>query len=199
MFETRGLQIPRDLAEIVDPRRCAFLVCDMQVGVLQQIADGDQMLGKLGEALEVARSAGMHVAFARHLSLPKPWMGVVQTPMAMAWQRTEDPEAVQPWFLPGSPATEIVPELALRPERPSLTNSPCLPLRARCWPSPCGTSGLCRWPSQAWLWRSGLSRRLDTRLTLGSSPSSCRTPAALDKPKLPSGPSRLCALQVMPS
>jgi nicotinamidase-related amidase len=53
----------------------------------------------------------MRVFFTRHLSLPKQLMGAAQYRMAMAWQRVDDPEKVQPWFLRDSPAFQIVPEL----------------------------------------------------------------------------------------
>jgi len=33
------------------------------------------------------------------MSLPKELMGAVQFRMAMTWQRVDDPEKVQPWFL----------------------------------------------------------------------------------------------------
>jgi biuret amidohydrolase len=39
-------------------------------------------------------------------------MGTTQFRTAMAWQRTDDPDAVKPWFLRGSPGAEITPELA---------------------------------------------------------------------------------------
>src|SRR5207248_1646830 len=58
-----------------------------------------------------ARRAGMRVVFTRHLSCSKKWMGTTQLRTAMAWQRTTDPEAVKSWFLRGSPAFQIVPEL----------------------------------------------------------------------------------------
>jgi biuret amidohydrolase len=48
------------------------------------------------------------------MSLPKELMGAFGYRMAMAWQRTDDPEKVNPWFLRGSPAFEITPELAPR-------------------------------------------------------------------------------------
>jgi biuret amidohydrolase len=35
--------------------------------------------------------------------------------MAMAWQRTDDPDKVSPWFLRDSPGFAITPELAPRP------------------------------------------------------------------------------------
>jgi biuret amidohydrolase len=38
-------------------------------------------------------------------------MGAFQFRQAMLWQRQDDPEKVQPWFLRDSPAFQIVPEL----------------------------------------------------------------------------------------
>jgi nicotinamidase-related amidase len=42
-------------------------------------------------------------------------MGMSQFRMAMAWQRTDSPEQVKPWFLRDNPGFQIVPELAPRP------------------------------------------------------------------------------------
>lgn len=42
-------------------------------------------------------------------------MGAFSYRMAMAWQRTDDPEKVNPWFLRDSPGFAITPELAPRP------------------------------------------------------------------------------------
>jgi biuret amidohydrolase len=53
--------------------------------------------------------------FSRHLSLPKELMGMSQFRMAMAWQRTDSPEQVKPWFLRDDPSFQIIPELAPRP------------------------------------------------------------------------------------
>jgi len=51
-------------------------VYDMQVGIRSQIADGDRVVARCATALSAARAAGMRVAYTRHLSAPKPWMGV---------------------------------------------------------------------------------------------------------------------------
>ncbi|UQR62378.1 cysteine hydrolase [Bradyrhizobium sp. C-145] len=48
------------------------------------------------------------------MSLPKKLMGAFCYRMAMAWQRTDDPEKVDPWFLRGSSGFEISPELTPR-------------------------------------------------------------------------------------
>jgi len=60
-----------------------------------------------------------HLAFwpktqPRHLSLPKELMGTFAYRMAMAWQRTDNPDEVKPWFLRDSPGFAITPELAPR-------------------------------------------------------------------------------------
>jgi biuret amidohydrolase len=38
-------------------------------------------------------------------------MGMFQFRMAMAWQRTDSPEQVDPWFLRDAPGFQIAPEL----------------------------------------------------------------------------------------
>lgn len=110
-----GLDIPRTLDEVCDPRRLALIVYDMQVGILHQIPNGAEITAKVVEVLRVAREAGVRVFFMRHLSLPKELMGVFQFRMAMAWQRVDRVEDVQPWFLRESPGFKLAPEMAPRP------------------------------------------------------------------------------------
>jgi biuret amidohydrolase len=109
-----GLSIPQTLEEVCDPQRTALLVYDMQVGILSQLKNADQVTRHVLKVLTAARNAGVRVFFSRHLSLPKELMGMAQFRMAMAWQRMESPEQVNPWFLRDSPAFQIVPELAPR-------------------------------------------------------------------------------------
>ena len=109
-----GLEIPRTLEEVCDPRRLALIVYDMQIGVLRQIKDADVIAKRVVEVLDAARSAGVRVVFLRHLSMPKELMGVVQLRMAMAWQRVDSVAAVNPWFLRDSPGFDLIPELAPR-------------------------------------------------------------------------------------
>jgi nicotinamidase-related amidase len=116
MRHTHGLNIPQTLDEHCDPQTMALLIYDMQVGIRSQIKAGDQIVERAGQALAAARAAGMRVVFTRHLSMPKRWMGVTQYRTAMAWQRTDDPDAVNPWFLRDTPGFAIVPELAPRPD-----------------------------------------------------------------------------------
>lgn len=114
MKSVQGLQIPQTLEEICDPGRMALVVYDMQIGILQQIKKPELVVAKVSRALEAARTAGIRTFFMRHMSLPKELMGAFSYRMAMAWQRTDDPEKVNPWFLRGSPGFEITPELTPR-------------------------------------------------------------------------------------
>src|SRR4051794_7165144 len=109
---TRGIDVPTTLPEWCDPRSCAFIVYDMQVGICRQVKGAEAVIERTAAALESARSVGMRVAFTRHISLPRVWMGMTQLRTAMTWQRTDDPDAVEPWFDRQAEATAIVPELA---------------------------------------------------------------------------------------
>jgi len=104
-----------ELKTWVDPARAALLVYDMQVGICRQVASAE-IIERVRDVVAAARGAGMRIAWCRHLSLPKAWMGAFAKRMAMAWQRTDDADAVQPWFLRGTPGVEIVPELQPDPQ-----------------------------------------------------------------------------------
>jgi biuret amidohydrolase len=110
-----GLDIPRTLDEVCDPRRLALIVYDMQVGILRQVANGAEITANVVKVLHVARETGVRVCFTRHLSLPKELMGVFQWRMAMAWQRVDRVEHVKPWFLRDSPGFQLVPEMTPQP------------------------------------------------------------------------------------
>src|SRR5437588_2040525 len=110
-----GLNIPQTLEDVCDPRWTALLVYDMQVGILSQIKNSKQITSKVLEVLTAAREAGVRVFFSRHLSLPKELMGVFQFRTAMAWQRVNTPEQVNPWFLRDNPGFQIAPELSPLP------------------------------------------------------------------------------------
>ncbi len=115
MERAYGLEIPQTLEEVCDPRRMALVVYDMQVGVLGQIERAADVTAKVVDVVDAARQGGFRVLFLRHMSLPKELMGVFQFRMAMAWQRTDRVEDVNPWFLPDSPGFQLVPEVAPLP------------------------------------------------------------------------------------
>jgi biuret amidohydrolase len=99
MKSTFGITIPQTLDDVCNPQRVALLVYDMQAGILSQIKNPEQITRPVLKVLSAARDAGVRVFFSRHLSLPKELMGMFQFRMAMAWQRTDSPEQVKPWFL----------------------------------------------------------------------------------------------------
>lgn len=106
-----GIDIPENLRELVNPKHCALIVYDMQVGIVRQIKHGAAIVDRVKQVLDASRAAGMRVFYTRHLSLPKQLMGASQYRLAMAWQRVDDPEKVNPWFLRDSPGFQIVPDL----------------------------------------------------------------------------------------
>jgi biuret amidohydrolase len=110
-----GLEIPESLEDVVDPRRLALIVYDMQVGILRQIERAEDVTANAVRVLDAARSAGVRVVFTRHLSLPNELAGVFQLRMAKAWQRVTSANDVTPWFLRDSPGFELVPELTPHP------------------------------------------------------------------------------------
>jgi len=106
-----GLNIPQTLDDVCDPTRLALVVYDMQVGIVNQIENGQQITDRVVKVLAAAREAGIRVFFTRHMSLPKELMGVSQFRMAMAWQRVKSPSEVKPWFLRDAPGFQLIPEM----------------------------------------------------------------------------------------
>ena len=96
MKHSHGLAIPTTLQDVCDPQRMALLVYDMQVGICSQIKSGSEIVARISRLFAVARATGMRVAFTRHLSLPKAWMGATQFRTAMAWQGKDEPDSVAP-------------------------------------------------------------------------------------------------------
>ena len=73
-----GLNIPQTLEETCTPQRTALIVYDMQVGILNQLPRGKDVLVKVKQVLSAARNANMRIFFMRHMSLPKETAGVFQ-------------------------------------------------------------------------------------------------------------------------
>jgi len=111
MLKFQGFTVPRTLEEVISPDNTALLIYDMQAGITRQIANADEIVGRVRSILESARRIGMRTFFTRHMSLPKNLMGAFQVRTALAWQRTDSPDKIQPLFLRDSPAFQIIPEL----------------------------------------------------------------------------------------
>jgi biuret amidohydrolase len=111
MEQLNGLNVPKSLGEACDPERLGLLVYDMQVGILEQIADRENVIQNVQMVLEVARTGGVRTYFTRHVTLPVELMGVAQLRMWRAWQGVDRLEDVHSPFLPDAPQTQILPEL----------------------------------------------------------------------------------------
>ncbi len=112
MKRAYNLNILQTLEDALDLHRTALLVYDMQVGILGQLSHPAEITAKVHQVLSVAREVGLRTFFLRHMSLPKNLMGSFQLRQALAWQRKDAVEEIHPWFLRGSEAHAITPELA---------------------------------------------------------------------------------------
>jgi len=111
MDRLNDLDVPQSLSDVCRPQRLGLLVYDMQVGILEQMADPEKVVRNVREVLEAARAARVRTYFTRHVTLPVELMGVAQLRMWRAWQRIDRLEEVRSPFLPDAPQTQIVPEL----------------------------------------------------------------------------------------
>jgi biuret amidohydrolase len=110
-----GLEIPETLEDALAPSALAFVVYDMQVGVLGQIAEGDRVLRNVLRLLEAARAGGVRTVFVRHYFMPTALQGVYQLRQAKVWERKERAADTTPLIPHGSPGFALVPELEPRP------------------------------------------------------------------------------------
>src|SRR5262252_6112587 len=198
MKRVRGLDIPQTLEDVCDPQRMALVVYDMQVGILKQIKNPEAIVAKVSRVLDAARTAVVRTFFMRHMSLPKELMGAFCYRMAMAWQRTDDPEKVAPGSCGTHQAFRSRRSLSRGKARRSSTSSPCLRSRALHSQSRCATAPSHRWPSSASQWKLGSSRRQDTPPTSVSCPSLLRTRAAVGTSRPRNGPSNRLGSPVTP-
>ena len=160
-----GVSIPQTLEEVCDPQRIALLVYDMQVGILSQIKNKEYVTRQVLKVLKAARDAGVRVFFSRHLSLPKELMGMFQFRMAMAWQRRDSPDEVNPWFLRDAPGFQIIPELAPRASEGVFDKLTMSAFEGRGSTSPCAIAVSTRSSSSAWRPRSASNRQRATAPT----------------------------------
>jgi biuret amidohydrolase len=109
--QLHGLNVPRSLNDVCRPESLGLLVYDMQVGILEQIADRERVIENVREVLGAARAAGVRTYFTRHVTLPVELMGVAQLRMWRTWQGVDRVEDVRSPFLPDAPQTQIVSEL----------------------------------------------------------------------------------------
>lgn len=112
----RGLEIRSTLDEFCDPQHMALLVYDVQVGIVNQVADGERVTTQVVALVRAARAAGMRIVFTRHISAPLAVAGTAALRTAMLWQRRTDVADVVDPFPPDAPQTQLVPELGVGPD-----------------------------------------------------------------------------------
>jgi nicotinamidase-related amidase len=86
----------------------------MQVGIVDQLPDGADIVARVADVLGLGRRAGLRIFFTRHISLPVEVAGVAQLRTAMDWQHLDRVDEVVAPFPQDAPQTRIVPELAPR-------------------------------------------------------------------------------------
>jgi biuret amidohydrolase len=103
MDRFNGLDVPESLQDALDPATLAFVVYDMQTGILTQVADGDRVLGNVSRLLAGARKRGVRTVFMRHYFMPTELAGVGQLRQAKIWQGKERAAETRPLIPHGSP------------------------------------------------------------------------------------------------
>src|SRR5436190_206253 len=111
MERAYGLDIPRTLEDVCDPRHLALLVYDMQVGIVEHVPEAQATVGTVTKVLHAAREAGVRTFFSRHMSLPKELMGASQLRTALAWQRVDKVAEAQSQFLRDTKGFQLIPEV----------------------------------------------------------------------------------------
>ena len=111
MKNFQGLKILTSIEDICRSDRMALVIYDMQVGIVQQIADGPRIVDGCHKLIAAARQAGIRVFYTRHISLPSKSAGVAQIRRSMIWQRKENPADTIASFLSSSSQAAIVSEL----------------------------------------------------------------------------------------
>jgi biuret amidohydrolase len=111
MDRFNDLDIPESLEDALEPSRLALVVYDMQVGILQQIADRDRVIANVLRVLTAARERGVRTVFLRHYFMPTALAGVFQLRQSKLWQGKARASETRPLIPHGSPGFELVPEL----------------------------------------------------------------------------------------
>lgn len=114
MISAFGFSVPERLEDVCKPALCALVIYDMQVGIVSQIAEGEEIVARCKELLEAARERGFRTFFTRHFFLPNHLAGVGQLHRSMIWQRPTDPSKIRPLITQGAQDWQIVPDLTPR-------------------------------------------------------------------------------------
>jgi nicotinamidase-related amidase len=115
MDRFNGLDIPDSLQDALNPPTLAFLVYDMQVGVLAQISDADVVRRNVQRLLAVVRERAVRTIFVRHYFMPTELAGVYQLRQAKVWQHKARAADTRPLIPLGSPGFQLADGLVPQP------------------------------------------------------------------------------------
>jgi biuret amidohydrolase len=115
MDQFNGFNIPESLGEALDPATLAFVVYDMQAGILGQVADGDRVLRNVQQLLTAVRHRNVRTIFTRHYFMPTALAGVFQLRQAKIWQNQQRAEDTRPLIPHGSAGFQLAEGLEPRP------------------------------------------------------------------------------------
>jgi biuret amidohydrolase len=118
MDRFNGLDVPESLADALDARTMAFLVYDMQAGILSQIPDGDRVMSNVQRLLAVTRKRRVRTVFTRHYFMPTQLAGVFQLRQAKIWQGKAHAAETRPLIPHGSAGFQLAGGLEPRPDEP---------------------------------------------------------------------------------
>jgi biuret amidohydrolase len=102
-----GLDIPESLADALEPATLAFIVYDMQVGILSQVSAADRVLANVVKLLAAVRERRVRTVFTRHYSMPTELAGVYQLRQAKVWQRKDCAADTRPLIPYGSAGFQL--------------------------------------------------------------------------------------------
>lgn len=115
MDRFNGLDIPESLADALEPATLAFVVYDMQAGILSQIPTGDRVLTNVVKLLAAVRQRHVRTIFTRHYFMPTELAGVYQLRQAKLWQRKDRAADTSPLIPYGSAGFQLAEGLDPRP------------------------------------------------------------------------------------
>jgi nicotinamidase-related amidase len=111
MDRFNGLDIPESLADALQPDALAFVVYDMQVGVLAQVAEAGRVLANVLRLLAATRNRAVRTVFMRHYFMPAELAGVYQLRQAKSWQGKDRAADTHPLIPHGSPGFQLAEKL----------------------------------------------------------------------------------------
>jgi nicotinamidase-related amidase len=140
MDRFNGLDVPESLADALDTRTLAFLVYDMQAGILSQIPDGDRVMSNVQRLLAVTRKRRVRTVFTRHYFMPTQLAGVFQLRQAKIWQGKAHAAETRPLIPHGSAGFQLAGGFEPRPDEPVIDKITMSAFEGTRWTSCCVTA-----------------------------------------------------------